>query len=151
MKSLKFLVVALFWVLMCVGLNVYADAVSVDGAVAAFAAAGAVTGIAQADLAKLKMPEAQFRELKAKFGKLYIIDVALDDDESYQFVVRRPTRMLMEAVSDTKDIAKMNEMIVKNMVVGGDLEALDDGLVYAELMNKLGGIMKSASGFLSKA
>lgn len=151
MKSLKFLVMALFGVLMCVGFDVYADAGSVDGAVMSFAAAGAVTGIVQADLANLKMPEAQFQELKARFGKLYIIDVVLDKDECYQFIVKRPTRILIEAVSDAKDTTKMNDMIIKNMVVGGDMDALDDGLVYAELMKKLGGIMKSASGFLSKA
>lgn len=151
MKSLKFLVMALFVALMCVGFDVYADAGSVDGAVVSMAAAGVVTGIASADLSKLKMPEAQFQELKAKFGKLYVIDVKLDDDESYQFVVKRPTRTLIEAVSDTKDITKMNDMVIKNMVVGGDVDALDDGLVYAELMKRLGVIMKSASGFLSKA
>lgn len=107
--------------------------------------------IKQAEITKLKIPEAEFRELKAKYGKLYVVDIQVDEDEAYQFIVRRPTRVLIEAVADTKDITKTNDMIIKGMVVGGDRDALEDGLVYSALMSKLGEVMQSASGFLSKA
>lgn len=152
MKSiLKVLIIVFAGTLACIGVSMFAGGEPADGAAMAMVAAGAVTGLKQVDLKKLKIPEAEFQELKAKYGRLYVVDIQVDEDEVYQFIVRRPTRMLIEAVADTKDIAKTNDMIIKGMVVGGDRKALEDGLVYSALMSKLGEVMRSASGFLSKA
>lgn len=152
MKSIfKVLMIVFAGMLACGGVYMLADGATADGAAMAVVAAGAVTGLKQADLNRLKIPEAEFQELKAKYGRLYVIDVQVDEDETYQFIVRRPTRMLIEAVADTKDVAKTNDMIIKGMVVGGDRKILEDGLVYSALMLKLGEVMQSASGFLSKA
>lgn len=152
MKSvLKVMMIVLAGVLACIGVSMLAGVEPADGAAMAVVAAGAVTGLKQVDLKKLKIPEAEFQELKAKYGRLYVVDIQVDEDEAYQFIVRRPTRILIEAVADTKDIAKTNDMIIKGMVVGGDRKALEDGLVYSALMSKLGEVMQSASGFLSKA
>lgn len=152
MKSiLKVMMIVLAGVLACVGVSMLAGVEPADGAAMAVVVAGAVTGLKQVDLKRLKIPEAEFQELKAKYGRLYVVDIQVDEDEAYQFIVRRPTRILIEAVADTKDIAKTNDMIIKGMVVGGDRKALEDGLVYSALMSKLGEVMQSASGFLSKA
>lgn len=113
--------------------------------------AGAIPVVSKFDPGKIKIPEGQFNELKAKHGKLYVIDVTIDDDESFQFIARRPSRSLIDAIASTKDLTKSNDMIVKNMILAGDTDALDDGLVYSSLLKSLGGVMKTATNFLSKA
>ena len=39
-----------------------------------------------------------FKDLQSKLGKLYVIDVNIDTDESYQFLLRRPTRQHLEII-----------------------------------------------------
>lgn len=100
----------------------------------------------------LKIPMAEFEKLKAKYKHLYILDVVVDDDEKYQFVACRPSRSLLSAVlASGDDTEKINDLIIKNMVVGGDLDAIDDGLVYGALIRELGKILKLGKGFFAKA
>lgn len=112
----------------------------------------AAVAIGTLNVENLKIPIAEFEQLKTKYGKLYVIDIKLDEDEIYQFVVRRPTRDLLSALAKHKDdIDKANDLIIKNMVVAGDKNALDDGLVYARLMKETSKIIEQGSSFLSKA
>jgi hypothetical protein len=100
----------------------------------------------------LKMPKADFEALQAKHGKLYVLDVVIDESEKYQFAVCRPSRATISAIAANKDnLTKANDIIIKNMVVGGDLEALDDGIVFARVLKELGGIVKQGQSFLTKA
>lgn len=100
----------------------------------------------------LKIPIELFKELQARYKKLYVIDILIDKDETYQFIVCRPKRDLLSALAKYKDnIDKANELIIKNMVVGGDIEALDDGIVYARLMKDIAKIIEQGQSFLSKA
>lgn len=121
------------------------------GAVLAVAPIAAVA-VGKFNVDNLKIPQAEFDKLKAKYGRLYVIDINIDEDESYQFIVIRPTRQLLSALAKYKDdIDKANDMIIKNMVVGGDMEGLDDGIVYASLMKDIARIIDQGKSFLSKA
>jgi hypothetical protein len=94
----------------------------------------------------------EFSALQAKYGKLYVIDVLIDDDETYQFILRRPTRQHMEMMESYKnDTGKINGLVIKNLVIAGNTEALDDGIVYARLMAETGKIVTQASAFLYRA
>jgi hypothetical protein len=94
----------------------------------------------------------RFLELQAKHGKLYILDVVIDETESYQFVLRRPDRATLEAIeANSKDTAKVNDMIIKNLLVSDNAQALDDGIVYAQFMAQSAKIIRQGSAFLSKA
>jgi hypothetical protein len=113
----------------------------------------AAVAIPVCNLENLKaVTQAEFSALQAKYGKLYVIDVLIDDDETYQFILRRPTRQHMEMMESYKnDTGKINDLVIKNLVIAGDMEALDDGIVYARLMAETGKIVTQASAFLYRA
>jgi hypothetical protein len=96
--------------------------------------------------------QAEFSTLQAKFGKLYVLEVSIDDDETYQFILRRPTRQHLELVESYKnDTGKANDVIIKNLVVAGDIKILDDGIVYSRFMAEAAKIITQGSAFLSRA
>ena len=120
-------------------------------AVVAMAAPAAVV-IESFDIENLKIPMEEYQSLKVKHKHIYVLDIKIDDTEQYQFLARRPSRdLLMATAAADGDIAKINDLIIKNMVLAGDMEALDDGLVYGRLLKELGVLMKLGQGFLSKA
>jgi len=98
------------------------------------------------------MPQAEFDELEAKYKHLYIVDVTFDEKERYQFIARRPTKEVIEAVSANKENAfKVADLMITNMVVGGNKEVLDDGVVYSRLLECLTGIVKDGKKLFTKA
>lgn len=100
----------------------------------------------------LKIPQMEFQNLINKHGNLYVIDIQIDETEEYQFIVCRPTRTLITMIANNQnDLEKVNDLIIKNMVVGGDINALEDGLVYSNLIQQISPIMQQGSGFLSRA
>jgi hypothetical protein len=105
------------------------------------------------DKPKLRViTEAEFEELEAKYKHLYVVDVAFDDKERYQFIVRRPTRNVIEAVGANKgDVFKVADLMITNMVVAGDTDALDDGVVYSRLLECLTGIVQEGKKLFTKA
>ena len=104
------------------------------------------------NLENLKISVTEFEQLKAKYGKLYVVNINIDTDENYQFIIRRPTRQLLSAIAVNKDdLDKANDLIIKNMIVSGDTDSLDDGIVYARLMKEVRAIMEQGSAFLGKA
>lgn len=108
--------------------------------------------MASFDMKDLKMPAAEFDDLKAKYKNLYVLNVDLDEAEKYQFIVRRPSRDVINAMASNKDnITKANDILIKGMVVGGDMDALDDGVVYTNLLKQLGSIVSQGQSFLAKA
>lgn len=112
----------------------------------------AVASIGTFNADNLKIPLAEFEQLKAKHGKLYVIDIQIDEDEKYQYIVCRPTRNLLSAIAKYKDdLDKANDLILKNMVVAGDMEALEDGIVFARLMKDTAKIIQQGTSFLFKA
>lgn len=110
------------------------------------------SGMPRVDESTLTIPLEEWQALKARYGKLYIVDIEIDEDEKYQFFVRRPTRALIESTTaNHKDLIKVQDLMVKNLIVAGDMAAIEDGIVYSALISKLGTIVGVAKGFLSKA
>lgn len=75
--------------------------------------------------------------------------------DKYQFVVRRPDRghikMLMPLAGDKTKIDDFSDKAVKNLVVGGDIDALEDGLVFMGVVTHLQKMIAPAASFLSRA
>jgi hypothetical protein len=121
-------------------------------AVYAFAASAVL--IPSFDISKLCcVTQVVFADLQAKYGKLYVIDVAIDADESYQFLIRRPTRQILELIESSKsDVSKVNDIIIKNLVVAGnEMNVLDDGIVFAQFNLQAAKIIQQGQAFFSKA
>jgi len=106
------------------------------------------------------------QELRIKFGKLKVITVVaedaeydeegtqLEEPERYQFIVKRPDRGLAQmllTLAQKREIDKFAEVAVKNLIVGGDTEALKDGLVYMGVVTQLKSMVAPAQAFFSKA
>jgi hypothetical protein len=114
----------------------------------------AAVAIPSYDLTKLyAATQAVYGDMQAKYGKLYVIDVNVDTDESYQFLLRRPTRQHLELIEHNKnDVSKVNDIIIKNLVVAGnELNVLDDGIVFALFNQQAAKIIRQGQAFLSRA
>lgn len=107
----------------------------------------------------------ELEALKAKYGKIKIVTVLVEepqrdadgnviDGEVYYYAVKRPSksevRMLMDYAKRT-DIDKYISVAIKNLVVGGDVEALEDGLVYMGFTQQLEALLKPYQSFLTNA
>lgn len=78
----------------------------------------------------------------------------LEPGERYQFLAKRPDRALIKMLLPlAKDghIDSFAEKAIKNLIVGGDTEALDDGIVYMGVVTQLKSMIAPAQSFLSKA
>jgi len=94
-----------------------------------------------------------FNELQAKHKKLYVIDVVIDKTESYQFLMRRPTRHHLEILAGYGgDFTKISDFVIKNLVVAGNNNnELDDGVVYSAFNIQAQKAIGEGESFLSKA
>ena len=101
------------------------------------------------------IPVAEFDELEAKYRKLYVIDITIDNDERYQFIARRPTKDLIDNLAASKDnINGVTELMLKNMLVTHSKynpEDLNDGVVYQHVLKALTGISKEGKQLFTKA
>jgi len=78
----------------------------------------------------------------------------LEEGEQYQFLIKRPDRGLIKMLlplAEAKKIDEFAEKAVKNLVVGGDMESLEDGIVYMGVVSQLRQTICPAQSFLSKA
>lgn len=78
----------------------------------------------------------------------------VDLGEKYQFAVRRPDRSLIKMLmplAQQKKLDEFSEKGVKNLVVAGDLDALEDGLVFMGVVQQLQDLIAPYESFLSKA
>lgn len=78
----------------------------------------------------------------------------IEKAEQYQFLVKRPDRSLIRMLLPLAEKGKVDEFAekaVKNLVVGGDMEALEDGIVFMGVIPKLRQMISPARSFLSKA
>ncbi len=103
--------------------------------------------------------------LKVKHGKVKVITVVVEEPErdadgnvvsceAYYFVVCRPSQSQMRmltALAQKGDDEKFLNSAIKNLVVGGDTDALEDGLVYMGVASQLQGLIKPYTSFLTKA
>lgn len=113
-----------------------------------------------------KITESELNALKAKYKHIQLLTVVVEPEvkdghgnvttpeESYQFAVRRPDRghisMLMP-LAQKEQIDEFADKAVKNLVVGGDVDALEDGLVFMGVVSQLKGVIQPAQSFLAKA
>jgi len=113
-----------------------------------------------------KIPESELNALKVKYKHISIIKVVVveeekdgnghvtEEEESYEFAVRRPDRghisMLMP-LAQKQEIDEFADKAVKNLVVGGDTEALEDGLVFMGVVAQLKSVIMPAASFLTRA
>lgn len=106
------------------------------------------------------------QDLKVKYKHVKLVTVVVEPEEKdkdgkviteaeqYQFVVRRPDRshikMLLPLAKDRK-IDEFADKAIKNLVVGGDMDALEDGIVYMGVVSKLEKMIAPAATFLANA
>lgn len=92
-------------------------------------------------------------DLKAKYGKrLKMVTIALSDEEKYEFAVVRPSRHVIMAMASKKDdLEAANDILIKNCVQGGDMEALEDAAVYTKMIETLGEMINGAQAFIKNA
>lgn len=95
-------------------------------------------------------------ELKAKYGRIYTIDVPLDDEDETKIAtihLRKPDRITHSLVSKlvSNDSVKAIEAALKNLYVGGDkldlVTSNDDALLscesaIVEMMQKKQAVLK---------
>lgn len=78
----------------------------------------------------------------------------IETGEQYQFIAKRPDRGLIKMllpIAEAKQIDEFADKAVKNLIVGGDMTALDDGLVYMGVVAQLKEIIQPAQSFLANA
>lgn len=78
----------------------------------------------------------------------------VEEAEQYQFIVKRPDRGLIKMLlplAEKGKVEEFSEKAVKNLVVGGDLDALEDGIVFMGVIPQLRRMISPATSFLSKA
>lgn len=76
------------------------------------------------------------------------------EGEKYQFVVRRPDRghiKMLLPLAEAKKLDDFSDKAVKNLVVGGDVDSLEDGIVFMGVVSNLKSMIAPAFSFLSKA
>lgn len=96
--------------------------------------------------------EQEFAELKARYKQLYIIDISFDVNERYQFIARRPTKDVIQAIGSKKDEPfAVADMMIKNMIVAGNLNDLEDGVVYSRIIEQLTSITREGKKLFTKA
>lgn len=97
----------------------------------------------------------QNQDWEAKYGKHRIIDLTVEvDGKEYNYVLRKPDRAVLEAMGKhavAKNVELTNKTLIKNCVLGGDMEALDkDGSVYVEVLENLQKLKTEAKSTIKK-
>ena len=104
------------------------------------------------DTTSLIISADELEMLKAKYKRLYVIDICFDEDEKYQFIARRPNRQTIDAIVSNKgNTSKMMDILIKNMIVAGDINAIEDGIVYSRVLEALTSIIKEGKKLFTRA
>lgn len=92
-------------------------------------------------------------ELKTKYGKrLKHVTVQVDEDERYDYLVIRPNKNILLAMAKKKDdLEEANDILIRNCVAAGDMEALEDSAVYTSVLTAIGQLIAGQAAFISKA
>jgi len=78
----------------------------------------------------------------------------IEEGEQYQFLAKRPDRSLIKMLlplAKSGQIDDFADKAIKNLIVGGDVTALDDGIVYMGAVSQLRLMISPEQSFLSKA
>lgn len=92
-------------------------------------------------------------KLKTAFGKrLKHVTVQVDTDERYDYLIVRPTKDTLLAVAKKKDdLEAANDILIKNCVKAGNMEAMEDSTVYTSVLTAIGQLIAGQAAFISKA
>lgn len=95
----------------------------------------------------------QHAELKVKYGKrLRHVTVQVDEDERYDYLIVRPNKDLILAMTSHKDdISAANELLINSCVKAGNMEALEDSAVYTTVLSAISELISGQAAFISKA
>lgn len=96
------------------------------------------------------MTPEEINKLKAKHGEGLQLVVITVDGVSHEFVIKKPSRNVIEAITETTELSKQNDILLKNCVVSGDEAAQEDGDVYLELLRRIGELQGQATSKLKK-
>ena len=91
--------------------------------------------------------------LVAKYGEknLRLATATDSDGEEFQFVLKKPSRAIVQALNACQgNEEKAEKILIKNCIVEGDMEALDDAEVYIGILEQCGKLFKKANVELKK-
>lgn len=102
-----------------------------------------------------QVTKAKISEWKQTKSGLKEISVMLDDEDlttsgkAAKFIICKPTRNVLSAITEyakDQNITKINEVLITNCVLGGDMQYLDedkgDTQVYTTVLEELGKLME---------
>ena len=94
----------------------------------------------------------EIKDLKAKHGAgLKMLNVTTEDGTEHEFVLKKPTRLVIQAIAATKgNETKSSDLMIENCVVGGDKEALNDGEVFVAVLDEIGKLFGAATTTIKK-
>jgi len=98
--------------------------------------------------------KADYTALIAKGIKPQHLKVDLGDGEVYNFLAVRPSKVVMQAVGmagRNNDYDKANELLINACIQFGDKHALEDGVVYAAVLQALSQSMAAVTTTFTKA
>jgi len=75
------------------------------------------------------------------------------ESEEYHFLVRRPDKAIIQLLTscEKKEMDKFFEIAKNNLIVGGDIDSLDDGVVYLGFIGEVREMISPAQSFLLNA
>ena len=98
--------------------------------------------------------KADYTALIAQGLKPSHLKVDLGDGEVYNFLSVRPSQSVMRAIGlagRDQDFDKSNDLLIKNCIKAGDMEALEDGVVYTAILQALSQSMSAVTATFTKA
>ena len=98
--------------------------------------------------------KADYTALIAQGLKPSHLKVDLGDGEVYNFLSVRPSQSVMRAIGlagRDQDFDKSNELLIKNCIKAGDMQALEDGVVYTAILQALSQSMAAVTATFTKA
>ena len=79
-------------------------------------------------------------EMKIKAGK------------PYEELIVRPKKNILLAMAKKKDdLEEANDILIRNCVAAGNMEALEDSTVYTSVLTAIGQLIAGQAAFISKA
>lgn len=97
--------------------------------------------------------EEEHAGMKLKYGKrLKHVTVQVDEDERYDYLIVRPNKNILLAMAKKKDdLEEANDILIRNCVAAGNMEALEDSAVYTSVLTAIGQLIAGQAAFISKA
>ena len=95
----------------------------------------------------------EHKEMKEKYGRrLKHVTVQVDEDERHDYLIVRPGKNVLLAMAKKKeDLEEANDILIRNCVAAGNMEALEDSAVYTSVLTAIGELIAGQAAFISKA